>query len=194
MTELPLGVTEAQLIDAMARITRLLANSFVFGYFTKEDIEQECWVTVLEEALPKYDASRPLGPFLFTHCRNRLSNFRRKHYMRNDPPCKLCHSGRHEDHPDGQICEPYRLWRKRNDSKASAARPAELSTDSNHLAVESVAEAAAMESELLEIIDAGLPAKLRGAWLRVRAGQRISRGARDELGEALAPLLESYLS
>ncbi len=79
--------------------------------------------------MAKYDPARPLPNFLYVHIHNRLCNFLRDNFRRNDPPCKLCKEGRQALHPDGMVCEAYKEWKRRNDCKASIMQPTRMTEE-----------------------------------------------------------------
>jgi hypothetical protein len=87
----PYGLTEAQVMKTIKRVINILSPSFVFGYFTLEDIKQEAFMIAMD-GLERYDGRKNsrkvkcreerLMRFLSVHVRNRLFNFKRKHYFR----------------------------------------------------------------------------------------------------------------
>src|SRR5688500_13353992 len=126
---LPSNMSEAQVLEAIEKTVRLVAASFRFGYFDVDDMRQQARLFALQ-ALDKYDESRPLENFLYTHIKNRLINFKRDKYKRNDPPCQVCHGtipGESTGHEDGALCARYRAWRKRNLSKQNIMNPLDIS-------------------------------------------------------------------
>src|SRR3954453_8942961 len=88
--KLPDNITEADFLAAIEKVVGILASSFAFGYFEVEDIKQQARLFAIE-AMKRYDPSRPLDNFLYAHIKNRLINFRRDKFRRNDPPCLSCH-------------------------------------------------------------------------------------------------------
>ena len=119
---------------ALAVVTRMLAKSLSFGYFSPEDIAQEAavygWL-----ALARYDpgevradgtVSRPLENFLYRHIKFRLLNLKRQLYRRTDAPCPLCRNGQEYYHDDHRVCAAHRAWEERNGRKASLCSPRRL--------------------------------------------------------------------
>ena len=92
---IPYGLTESQVIKVINKVANILAPSFAFGYHTIEDVKQEAFVAAMS-GLEKYDWSKNadkvkcceerLARFLSVHIRNRLLNFKRKHYFRYEKP------------------------------------------------------------------------------------------------------------
>lgn len=83
MMKIPENMTEKEVTDVIAKIARKLAPKFVFAPYDIDDIFQEAFIIGVE-GLDKYDPSRPLSNFMFTHISNRLKNFKRDRYYRLD--------------------------------------------------------------------------------------------------------------
>lgn len=197
----PDGLTEAKVVAAIEHVARVLAHNYVFGYFDLDDVRQEA-ARFAVEALPRYDPGgfddggeprRRLENFLFSHVKNRLINLVRDKYHRNDPPCGLCHTGRQAEHPDGRVCDRYRAWKARQGAKANLARPLDIGGVADEcepaLREESAVEAEAHLDEAVARIDAALPPELRADYLRMRAGERLPRGRRAKVVEAVRGIL-----
>lgn len=191
---LPNNVTEEQFVQAVDKISRMLAAGFKFGCHTVEDIKQEAAVFALK-ALDKYDSSRPLDNFLYTHIRNRLINFKRDNFRRTDCPCKLCHGmlpgqTRHEG---GQFCDKYLVWAERNTSKQNIMNPLDITNINDeaepNTKIESSVVMEACASESLEKIDYELPVELRATYLQMKEGISIPKTRRDEVVNAVSFIL-----
>lgn len=186
----PHGLTEEQVMTAMNKAVSLLAQTFSFGYFDSDDIRQEAYIFGLE-ALSRYDPSRPLENFLYSHIRNRLINFKRDKYHRTDPPCKIC--AEHGKHPDGSICIKYTAWKRRNSSKQNLMRPLDIQnlSDENEKSVRKIVNIIddATFSEIRNLIDGYLPIELRSIYLRIKAGETVSKAKRTKLENALRDLI-----
>ena len=83
------NVTEEEFLQVLENISKRLAHKFKFGYHTYEDMKQQAAIFALE-GLEKYDNSRPLENFLWTHVRDRLFNYKRDNFQRPDKPCLTC--------------------------------------------------------------------------------------------------------
>jgi len=198
----PDGMTEAEVLAAVAEATNAYAESFVFGYHDSDDIRQQGSLFCLE-ALARYNPqcdssgkpTRPLVNFLTRHVRNRLTNFKRDHHHRCDPPCRPCHEGREHEHPNGEVCRRYRDWARRNSAKANLARPQGIDgvpdERESSLREESTVVETADFDELTRKIDTQLDPALRTDYLRLKAGQgaSIPRARRDQVREAIAEIL-----
>ena len=175
---------------AMDKAIALLAQTFVFGYFDSDDIRQEAYIFGLE-ALPRYDPSRPLENFLYSHIKNRLINFKRDKYHRTDPPCKIC--AEHGKHPDGSVCTKYAAWKKRNSSKQNLMRPLDIQnlSDENERAVRhcpNIIDETTL-TEARNLIDEHLSIELRSIYLRIRAGESVPKAKRVKLENALKEII-----
>jgi hypothetical protein len=194
--KIPPGMTEAEVLAAIDRCANILAPSFVFGYLDVDDLRQEARILGME-CLDRYDPARPLPNFLYAHMKKRLSNFKRNKFFRNDPPCRLCHDGRHREHDGGRQCGPYLEWLRRNSLKANLTKPVRLDTVPDEreprMRCESSVETDAQVAELQRRIDVGLPARLRSAYLRMRAGEAVARPLRDEVEHHIKELIRDGL-
>ena len=188
----PPGVTEESFLDALAHCRKLLAKDFAFAYFTEEDIGSEMFF-MAADALGRYDPARPLVNFLHCHLQNRLNNLRRDKFMRSDSPCRLCYAGRQAEHPGGKACRPHRDWKRLNSAKANLASPPSIDAAADDgeasLRRKSEASAAAEYGELTARIDAALDPALRADYLRLLAGERVAKPARDRVRAAVAAAL-----
>ena len=79
--KVPKGMTKSEVLDVINKICDRYAYKFQFGYFTPDDIRQEAFIIAMD-ALERYDESRPLENFLAVHVKNRLNNFKRDRYYR----------------------------------------------------------------------------------------------------------------
>jgi DNA-directed RNA polymerase specialized sigma24 family protein len=186
VVQLPEGVTESDFLDAVSKACDLLAKTFAFGYYDSDDIRQEAFVFAAE-GLSRYDPTRPLANFVYTHIKNRLINFRRDRFHRNDPPCLLC--GRGGRHADGVQCDKFISWKKRNSAKQSLMRPIDLSDREDVDAVcEDLTENLSRD-EILSKIDMGLPTELRGIYLRMLSGEAVPKSKRDAVAAKIREIL-----
>lgn len=183
---IPEGSTEDEVLAAIEKAVTILAPSFVFGYYDLEDIKQQARLFGLQ-ALDRFDTSRPLANFVYTHIRNRLINLRRDKLRRNDPPCLSCHTGAPCN--SGSYCRRYSLWLNRNNAKASLARPLDIDNVSDErerrTQVAPSAEVDAEINELVALINEHLPVELREDYLRMKDGIAIPRARRAEILDAI---------
>lgn len=190
--KLPEGKTEAEVLDAIEKAVRLLASSFVFGYYDIDDIRQQARLFGFQ-ALDKYDPSRPLANFIYVHIRNRLVNFKRDRLRRNDAPCLACREGRYCG-PDGEPCKRFADWRTRNNAKANLMRPVGLDhvsddKESATRSVDPVYESVAAK-ELLQLVDEKLPLELRVDYLKMREGVTLPKPRRQEILDVVKDILK----
>ena len=167
---LPPGKTEAEVMAAIENAVAILSPKYVFGYYALDDVQQEARIMGLE-CLPRYEPTKPLANFVFSHIRNRLCNLIRNKLRRNDPPCKQCHTGL-PCKPDGMLCDKYAGWVERNLAKSGLVQPHDISNVAEQFQMDEEAppEEQAAVKELLEKIDRELPVELRSTYLRMRAG------------------------
>jgi len=80
---IPNHMDETYVLSVITQVTQKLAPKYVFASYDVEDIEQEAFIIALE-ALERYDSDKPLENFLYSHVNNRLKNFKRDNYYRQD--------------------------------------------------------------------------------------------------------------
>ena len=148
----PDNLSEQEVIEVITRVSKKLAPKFVFASYEAEDIEQEAFLMGVE-GLTRYDSSKPLENFMYTHINNRLKNFKRDNYYRFD----YGNAQRIQDRKKN-ILEPM-------DIAALYSVSTEDETASNaHIA------------ETVELIDRKLPAELRGDYLRLQTNSPLPKG------------------
>lgn len=188
--KLPAGYSEAQVLEAIEKAANMLAPSFVFGYWSIEDIKQEARIYGLE-CLDRFDTTRPLVNFVFAHVRNRLINLCRNKLRRSDAPCMKCHDG--DPCTGGKYCEKYQVWLKRNSAKINVLCPLDINYISDDNESGTKCESTVCEesevSELCELIDEKLPVGLRAAFLQLRAGVSLPKAKRLEVEQAVKEIL-----
>lgn len=193
--KLPEGVTETEFLRATEKVIRILARSFVFGYFQLADIKQQATLFAIE-AMERYDTSRSLEGFLYTHIKNRLINFRRDKFRRNDTPCKSCHNSieGETEHPDRQYCDKYKAWLKRNSAKQNIMNPLDITNISDENEPTTRSESTVVEnverSELLALIDMKLDPELRSIYLQMQAGESVPKAKREQVEKAVLDILK----
>jgi hypothetical protein len=198
--KIPKGYTEQQVVTIIDRVVNTLAPNFVFGTYDLADIKQHGRLKaleVLEEE--KYDATRPLDKFLYTHIRNRYLNLIRDKLSRNDVPCNKCpfkdlslSSGCREFNNKSN-CELYFKWNKTNGAKRSLAKPSDLCRDDDgevnvSCGSKSVSDDVS-ERELMRLIDVKLPTDMRGDWLKLKAGVKLSKDRTNEIHAAVKEII-----
>lgn len=190
---LPSGCTESMVLASIEKAVNMLAPSFVFGYLTVDDLKQQGTLYALQAlSKGKYDPTRPLDNFVYSHIKNRLINYRRDNYRRNDPPCRDCHAAAMGG-GEATFCDRYAAWRERNLRKVNVMRPLDLDYISDegepNTRVAATAEDNAKEAELLSRIDEMLDVSLRADYLRLRAGQALPKTRREAVEAAVREIL-----
>ena len=189
----PSGYSETQVVAAIDKVGRTLAKGYAFGSFAPADIAQEVAVYCAELlAKGKYDPSRPLEGYFMTHARRRLTNLRRDHFRRSDPPCARCDSG--NPCGSGQVfCKRYAVWHSRQEAKSALASNADPGTPVANVALlpgqSSVVEGAAEAGELEQVIDTHLPVELRQDFLLLKGGEPIPKQRRELVKAAVLAAL-----
>jgi DNA-directed RNA polymerase specialized sigma24 family protein len=196
--KLPPNVAERDFLAATEKVVGILAPSFAFGYFEVQDIKQQARIFAIE-AMERYDPSRPLDNFLYAHVKNRLINFRRDKFRRNDPPCLSCHASLNGEtqHPDKQYCDKYRAWLRRNSAKQNIMNPLDISNISDEKEPTTRLESSVLEDieqrELLNLIDLRLDVGLRQTYLQMQAGESVPKAKREEVERAVLAIVQDNI-
>lgn len=184
----PPGQTKESVTEIIERVVNALAGRFTFGIHSEDDIKQELWVIALQALTEgRYDPSRPLDKFLYIHLRNRISNFKRDHFHRSDPPCRLCNEGKFCT--ENGACKKFREWKRLNSSKANLQQPADIDRiadeDGQVTGTPSKVCDDASMNDVLARIDANLPIELRQTYLQMRSGMTVPKSRRDPVEDAI---------
>lgn len=187
--------TEQEILDTIETISRKLAYKFKFGYHELEDMKQQISVFALE-GIRNYDHERPLENFLWTHVRNRLSNFKRDNYQRTERPCTNCPlRNAHCANPESDCteyinkldCDLYKKWFIRNNSKK------------NLMYLNSVEELQEYISsnienhetlELFQTLDKKLFGEHREIYLKIRTGSKVYKNDFKKLIKKIKELIQ----
>jgi DNA-directed RNA polymerase specialized sigma24 family protein len=198
---LPDGVSEERFLEATNRVLNLLATKFVFTYHQLDDIKQQGMLFAIKiMATNKYDTARPLENFLYTHLRNQFINYKRDNYIRNEPPCLTCifydpsrtkSSDQCTAFGTKQECEKLQSWNHRNAVKRNIIQPIDVESVMDYgCAKKSDIVLLEMESQELErLIDDKLPMDMRADYLRLRAGEPVSKSRKLTIRNAVADIL-----
>lgn len=183
--KLPHNIDEKEFVEILHRIVKKLGYKFIFGYHSYEDMYQQAAIFAIE-GLEKYDSSKPLENFLWTHLRNRLFNFKRDNFKRPDKPCltcpffdKDCAKSTNQCSKYSQIldCSLYKKWYVRNTSKQNIMKPTSIeneksiSSNSN----ESGVIFGIANSELLSKIERNLRGEYREIFLKIKHGTKMNK-------------------
>ena len=169
-------MTQNEVLEIINKICDRYAYKFKFGYFEPEDIRQEAFIIALD-ALDRYEEGRPLENFLAVHVKNRLNNFKRDKYYRQN-----------KNNDDKQ--------ERLNNSKKFLMEPLDISnirdeSEKNMRLSDGFIDEIANQ-ELLEIIDEHLDTSLRADYLRVRHGAYVPKPRREQISSEVRKILEEY--
>ncbi len=199
---LPNGVSEQEFLTVLDNISKRLGHKFKFGYHSFDDMKQQAAIFALE-GLQKYDNSRPLENFLWTHVRNRLFNYKRDNYQRPDKPCLTCplydphckkSTSQCEDFHNKEDCELYSSWSLRNNNKKNIMKPIGMEdlkenykNSTNHDIVDTI-----FNQQIIDLLDQHIPAQYRENYLRLKYGEKIYKSDMDKLYVVIQQILEDH--
>ena len=170
-------MTEQEGLAVIEKIANRYCHKFKFGYFTAEDIKQEAFIIAVD-ALDRYDERRPLENFLSSHVKNRLINFKRDNYCR-------------QQKEDADI-----KWELRNNAKKFLMEPLDISNIRDESEKSMRISDSFIEDtdnqELLDIIDEELDVSFRSDYLRVRHGAYVPKPRRRQIIEEICHILKEH--
>jgi len=178
---LPLNLSESEVLSIIEDIVNSLAPTFKFGYFDIDDLKQEGRIFAME-ALPRYNPNRnaSLRTFLQTHVRNRYINLKRNKYMRTAP--KNMSEDQLED------------WFKRNGNKRALLDTLDISEGRNEPVNDSGDSFVDVmqHKEMLRIIDIHLPLEYRGDYRCILEDVKIPKNRRTKVIEILKEIINEH--
>lgn len=193
------NITEDQFLAALDIVTKKLVHKFKFGYHNPEDMKQQAAIFALQ-GLEKYDSSRPLENFLWTHIRNRLFNYKRDNYHRPDNVCLTCpfydptnssSINQCKKFINKNECEIYSCAQIRNELKKNIMSPSDI--DISHTInnkkdfLEEISN-----KEILSIIENNISTKYREYYLKLKSGVKISSKEKEKLKLHIQYIIKSY--
>ena len=149
-------------------VSNRLASKYTFPNYEKDDIIQEAFIIGME-AMNRYDGIRPLENFLSIHIKNRLKNFKRDNYYRQD---------------EGKAQEIQNGKKKLLDASSI--------DNIKYLVVNSECSTSLEERELHDYIDNHLPANMRSDFLRFKNDQSLTKTKKANLLNELRTILEKF--
>jgi hypothetical protein len=192
-------VSEEEFLRVLDNISKRLANKFKFAYHSFEDMKQQAAIFALE-GLERYDNSRPLENFLWTHVRNRLFNYKRNNYQRPDKPCltceffdKLCKKSTNqcEKYEDKQACQLYSSWAKRNENKKNIIQPSYIEDNSvfteHKNSIDNI-----QDQEIINFLDTNIESEYRETYLKLKHGVKIPKSQLVKLQNYIEKLMEKH--
>ena len=190
-------VTDEQL-EIIESIATMLAPYFTFGYYDREDIEQEIRLMCLD-ALGRFDESKgaSLRTFLIVHSKNRLITLKRDKLCRIFPPCGSCKDWNKIDdscmrHTTKNECVDYVRWNRATSDKHSLFALSEISEDDMYYDFNIIEEL--FNRELLDYIDENIPAKYRQDYLNYIENGKIKNYAKQNIVRIIKDLAKDYVN
>lgn len=156
------------MVSTISKISSRLASKYTFPNYEADDISQEAFIIGME-ALDRYDGVRPLENFLSIHIKNRLNNFKRDHYYRQD---------------DGNAEQIQQNKKKLLDAGS-------IDEIRNFILAQNVSDNIE-ERELIDYIDLRLPANMRSDYLRFKNDQNLTKTKRNQLVACLKEIVETF--
>lgn len=196
-TSLPNNVDENEFLRVLDNISKRLGHKFKFGYHDFDDMKQQAAIFAME-GLEKYDNSRPLENFLWTHVRNRLFNYKRNNYQRPDKPCFTCpffdktyqcSKNQCSKYLDKSECELYSSWSNRNEAKKNIMQPGYIEHDPQHSA--SHFTSLIQNQEIIKFLDENITSEYREIYLKLKHGSKIPKQQLLKLQNHIKELMES---
>lgn len=191
-------VSESEFLEVLDNISKRLVHKFKFGYHDIDDMKQQAAIFALE-GLEKYDNSRPLENFLWTHVRNRLFNYKRNNYQRPDKPCLNCplydptyrnSTSQCSKYNNKKNCELYAAWSNRNENKKNIMQPSYIDYDIEH---KNDLEHLIQNNEIISFLDENIHADHRENYLRLKHGEKLNKHKLTKLQKHIKDLMESEL-
>jgi hypothetical protein len=181
--KLPHNIDEKEFVEILHRIVKKLGYKFIFGYHSFEDMYQQAAIFAIE-GLEKYDSSKPLENFLWTHLRNRLFNFKRDNFKRPDKPCLNCplydkdyavSDNQCSKYSQVLDCSLYKKWYIRNSSKQNIMKPTSLENEKVVSSGSGSIFGDISNTELLNKIETELRGEYREIYLKIKHGTKVNR-------------------
>jgi hypothetical protein len=195
--KLPNNVSEEDFLRVLDTISKKLGHKFKFGYHDFDDMKQQAAIFAIE-GLERYDNSRPLENFLWTHVRNRLFNYKRNNYQRPDKPCITCpfydkhyncSSNQCSEFKDKTECELYSSWSSRNDAKKNIMKPSYIEHDiqnNSHLFQD------IENNEIINFLDTQVSSEYRESYLKLKHGEKIPKQQLIKLQNHIDSLMKNF--
>ena len=163
--ETPSGMSDEEVTEIILKVAQKLAPKYVFASYDVEDIEQEAFIIALE-ALSRYDSGKPLENFLYTHVNNRLKNFKRDNYFR-------------QDHGTAQQIQ---------DRKKSLHEPIDIDCLYSVCTKDNTVTDAHIR-EMTELIDKKLPSHLRRDYLKLRNNSPLPKSRKSNVIKVIEDII-----
>jgi len=156
----PPNMTEEQTLAEITKVVDRIAPRYTFYGYELDDIKQESFI-ICADALPRYDASRPLENFLAVHLSNRLKNFvRDNHFIKGE------------------------------DEKKKIVMPGQLVNEQTILDDRRVKDNIIDYSEMTSAVDRKLPAEYRSDYLKIINDVYVPKKRKEEVLGIIHEILE----
>lgn len=203
-SDLANGVSEEEFLRVLDNISKRLGHKFKFGYHDFDDMKQQAAIFAME-GLEKYDNSRPLENFLWTHVRNRLFNYKRNNYQRPDKPCLSCpfydklykeSSNQCSKFLNKDHCEPYLAWTTRNNTKKNIMLPQNIDQTPENIRNQHEATDPSFihqNKEIIQFLDNHISKpEHRETYLKLKNGSKVNKPDVDKLKEYISALMKEF--
>jgi hypothetical protein len=199
--KLPKNITEEEFLQTFDRVVGRLAKKFRFGIHLEEDIRQEAMLEAIKGINNGYTEGRPLANFLYTHLHNRLYNFKRNNYVRLEKPCSYCPIKAFlppegcSAYEDRMECALFANWTNKNTFKKNLTHTIEfnlVSDKGNNIGYSNELTSDINTKEILELIDKQLSLTLRKPYLKMIAGDKVSKKDRLDVEAAILEILKEH--
>lgn len=196
---LPNNVSEQEFLTVLDNISKRLGHKFKFGYHDFDDMKQQAAIFALE-GLEKYDRSRPLENFLWTHVRNRLFNYKRDNYQRPDKPCLTCpffdknfqcSTNQCSKFLNKNECELYASWNTRNSAKKNIMQPSHMDNGFDISHAKGDLQNWVQSKEIIEFLDNNIGIEYREFYLKIKHGTKVPKHHLVKLQQHIANLMET---
>ena len=168
-------MTEKEVTETITRVANRYAYKFQFGFYTPDDIRQEAFIIAMD-ALDRYDESRPLENFLAVHVKNRLNNFKRDKYYRQQKEDQA-NKNKYDNNTKKFLMEPIDISSVRDEHE-------------NNMRLDDSFVNNIEDQELLDIIDTYLDVGLRADYLRILNGVYVPKPRREQIYNEINRILK----
>jgi len=168
LVRVPSNMSEEEVVSTINKVASRLAHKFTFAFYELEDIQQEAFIIAME-AMNRYDEKKPLENFLFVHVANRLKNFKRDNYFRQD---------------EGSAQKIQK--RKKNLLEPASIESFNVSRDAGYEVLNEISN-----SEMKALVDKRLPAHLRADYLRLCSGVSLNKNRVYEIEQTIQEIIDN---
>ena len=178
-----------QQMKTIQKVAKAISRRYTFGFYDREDIEQECFIIGME-VLDKYDEeSGSLENFLYTCLNNSMKNFLRKNYYRKTFTCRYC--GGEDPHCDSCQRRRWKFMVKKHLMEPIDIDNVNCNNEANAYQTQNLHEQLELE-EIFTIINKHLEIHLRADYLRILEGLHIPKHKREFIENRIIEILEEH--